>query len=134
MIKGLHHVAIAVNDLDSAVKVLEAAFGLKVSHIEEVQEQKVKVAFIPLGDTRLEIMEPTSEDSTVAKFLANRGEGLHHIALHAGDAAEALREAGEAGVRLIDKVARDGAHGTRVGFVHPKSTFGCLFELVEDKK
>lgn len=133
MTKGLHHVAIAVKDLDNAVELLKTAFGVEVSHIEEVPEQKVRVAFVPLGDTRLEIMEPTSEDSTVAKFLTTRGEGLHHLALATDDAGAALEHAGSSGLRLIDREPRDGAHGTRVGFVHPKSTFGVLFELVQDK-
>ncbi|HHW26895.1 MAG TPA: methylmalonyl-CoA epimerase [Firmicutes bacterium] len=132
MITKVNHLGIAVNSLEQAAKTLKDAFGLEVTKVEEVPSQKVRVAFVPVGDTRLELLEPTSEDSPVAKFLASRGEGLHHIALETGEISQALKDAEANGVRLIDKEPREGAHGTKVGFVHPKSTFGVLFELVQE--
>ncbi len=134
MINKVDHIAIAVSDLDSALKTLKECFGLEAEHVEEVPSQKVKVGFVPLGDTRLELVQPTSEDSSTAKFIATRGEGLHHIALGTEDAAAALRKAEDGGARLIDKEPRPGAHDTKVGFVHPKSTFGAMIELVQPGK
>jgi methylmalonyl-CoA epimerase len=132
MITKVNHIGIAVSDLGSAVKTLKDVFGLEVAGYEEVESQKVKVAFVPLGDTRLELLQPTSEDSAVAKFLSSRGEGMHHIALETDSVAADLKKAEEGGARLIDKEPRPGAHGTMVGFVHPKSTFGVLLELLEE--
>lgn len=132
MISKLNHLGIAVGNLEQAAKALKDAFGLEVTSVEEVPSQKVRVAFVPVGETRLELLEPTSEDSAVAKFLSGRGEGLHHIALQTDDVAQGLKDAEANGMRLIDKEPRTGAHGTRVGFVHPKSTFGVLFELVQE--
>ncbi len=132
MISKIDHLGIAVKDLDAAIKTLEEGFGLKASGREVVESQKVTVAFIPVGESRLELLEPTSDDSAIAKFLASRGEGLHHVALHTDDVAEALKGAEAKGLRLIDKGPRPGAHGTKVGFVHPKSTNGVLFELVQE--
>jgi len=132
MITKINHLGIAVTSLEQAAKTLKDAFGLEVSGIEEVPSQNVRVAFVPVGETRLELLEPTSEDSAVAKFLASRGEGLHHIALQTTEIGQDLKEAEANGMRLIDKEPREGAHGTKVGFVHPKSTFGVLFELVQE--
>lgn len=134
MIKKVDHIAIAVSDLDAALKTLKDAFGIEADHVEEVPSQKVKVGFVPVGDTRLELVQPTAEDSSTAKFIATRGEGLHHIAFGTNDAADALKTAEAGGARLIDKEPRPGAHGTKVGFVHPKSTFGTLIEVVEQSK
>ncbi len=132
MIKKINHLGIAVRSLDDAATALKEAFGLEVSGSEIVESQKVRVAFIPIGDTRLELLEPTEEESAIGKFLTSRGEGLHHIALETDDVAGGLKEIEAKGMRLIDSVPRPGAHGTRVGFAHPKSTFGVLFELVEE--
>ncbi len=132
MIRKVDHIAIAVQDLDAALNTLKDVFGIVAAHVEEVPSQKVKVGFVPIGDTRLELVQPTAEDSATAKFIATRGEGLHHVALATDDVAAALKKAEEGGARLIDKEPRPGAHGTRVGFVHPKSTFGALIELVEE--
>ncbi|MGI6631931.1 MAG: methylmalonyl-CoA epimerase [Bacillota bacterium] len=134
MITKINHIGIAVNDLDSALKVLKDTFGVEAEGIEEVESQKVRVGFVPLGDTRIELLQPTSDDSAVAKFLAARGEGMHHIALQADDAAAALKKAEEGGARLIDKEPRPGAHGTMVGFIHPKSTFSTLIEVVQESE
>jgi methylmalonyl-CoA/ethylmalonyl-CoA epimerase len=134
VITKVDHIAIAVSDLDAALKTLKDCFGIEAEHVEEVPSQKVKVGFVPLGDTRLELVQPTAEDSSTAKFIASRGEGLHHIALGTDDVTSALKKVEESGARLIDKEPRPGAHGTRVGFVHPKSTFGAMIELVEQGK
>jgi len=131
MIKRVDHIAIAVSDLDAALKTLKDLFGVEAVHIEEIPAQKVRVGFVPIGDTKLELVQPTSEDAGTAKFIATRGEGLHHIALGTDDVAGSLKKAEEGGARLIDKEPRPGAHGARVGFVHPKSTFGVMIELVE---
>jgi methylmalonyl-CoA/ethylmalonyl-CoA epimerase len=133
MITKVNHLGIAVRDLEQAAKTLKEAFGLDVSSVLEVSSQKVRVAFVPVGETRLELLEPTCEDSAVAKFLASKGEGLHHVALETTDVAKGLKDAEANGMRLIDKEPREGAHGTKVGFVHPKSTFGVLFELVQEE-
>ena len=134
MITKVNHIGIAVNDIEAALEVLKDAFGVEAAGTEEVAAQKVRVAFIPLGDTRLELLQPTSEEASVARFLATRGEGMHHIALESDDVALDLRKAEESGARLIDGEPRPGAHGTMVGFIHPRSTFGTMFELVEEPK
>lgn len=134
MITKVNHIGIAVNDIEAALEVLKGAFGVEAAGTEEVAAQKVRVAFIPLGDIRLELLQPTSEEASVARFLATRGEGMHHIALESDDVALDLRKAEESGARLIDGEPRPGAHGTKVGFIHPKSTFGTMFELVEELK
>lgn len=131
MLTKINHLGIAVKDLDSAVNLFKAAFNLEVAGIEEVPSQKVRVAFLPVGESRLELLEPTSEDSAVAKFLAKRGEGFHHLALETDSIEETLKVAANQGLRLIDKEPRPGAHGTKVAFIHPKSTLGVLIELVQ---
>ncbi len=131
MIRKIDHLGIAVNDLEKSVNILKAAFNLDVGGIEEVSSQQVKVAFLPVGESRLELLEPTSEDSAVAKFLAKRGEGFHHVAFETDSIEESLKVAESQELRLIDKQPRPGAHGTKVAFIHPKSTFGVLIELVQ---
>jgi len=132
MLKRVHHLGIAVKNLEQAVKTLKDAFGLEAVSVEEVPSQKVRVAFLPVGESRLELLEPTSEESTIAKFLAKRGEGFHHVAFETDEIEGAWKDAEKQGLRLIDKVPRSGAHGTKVGFIHPKSTFGVLIELVQE--
>ncbi|HHW17684.1 MAG TPA: methylmalonyl-CoA epimerase [Firmicutes bacterium] len=132
MLKRIHHLGIAVKDLELAKKTLEDALGLVTSAVEEVPTQKVRVAFVPVGESRLELLEPTQEDSTVQKFLETRGEGFHHIAFETDDLEADLKKAESHGLRLIDKEPRPGAHGTKVAFIHPKSTFGLLIELVQE--
>ena len=131
MIKKVHHLGIAVKDIEAATKVLKEALGIEITSIEEIVPQKVKVAFLPVGESQLELLQPISEDSTVAKFLENRGEGLHHIAFETDDIDGVLKHIQEKGLRLIDKEPRDGAHGTKIAFIHPKSTFGVLCEIVQ---
>ena len=130
MIRKIDHVGIAVKSLDEAVKTYEA-LGFEVEEIEEVEEQKVKVAMLPVGESRVELLEATSPDSAIAKFIDSRGAGIHHIAINVENIEEALKKAKEAGLRLIDEKPRIGAGGKKVAFVHPKSTHGVLLEFVE---
>ncbi len=126
----IDHIGVAVKSLDEAVKTFEA-LGFSVAEIEEVAEQKVRVAMLPIGESRIELLEATSEDSAVAKFIASRGEGVHHIAINVDNIEEALKKAKEAGIRLVDERPRVGAGGKKVAFLHPKSTHGVLIEFVE---
>ncbi|HDZ36100.1 MAG TPA: methylmalonyl-CoA epimerase [Thermococcus sp.] len=130
MIKKIDHVGIAVSNLDDAIKVWEG-LGLKVEEIEEVPDQKVRTAIIHVGESRIELLEPTAEDSPIAKFIAKRGEGIHHIALGVDDIEAHLEKLKEAGYRLIDEKPRIGAGGAKIAFVHPKAVTGVLLELCE---
>ena len=132
MFRKIDHVGIAVKNLDEAVKVWEG-LGLKVDEIEEVPDQKVRTAIIHVGESRIELLEPTSEDSPIAKFIAKRGEGIHHIALGVDDIEAHLEELKEKGYRLIDEKPRIGAGGAKIAFVHPKAVTGVLLELCERK-
>ena len=129
--RKVNHIGIAVRSIDEAKRFYEL-LGLEVEGEEVVEEQKVKVAFIQVGETRVELLEPTSEDSPVAKFLDKRGEGIHHVAFQVDDIEAALEELKKSGVRLIDERPRKGAHNTRIAFVHPKSTNGVLVELCQE--
>jgi len=130
MIKKIDHVGIAVKNLDEAIKLWEA-LGLKVAEIEEVPDQKVRVAVFKVGESRIELLEGTSEDSPISKFIAKRGEGIHHIALGVENIEEHLEKIKEEGFRLIDEKPRIGAGGAKIAFVHPKSVNGVLLELCE---
>ncbi|NJE04943.1 methylmalonyl-CoA epimerase [Thermococcus sp. M36] len=130
MIKKIDHVGIAVKNLEEAIRIWEG-LGLKVEEIEEVPEQKVRTAIIHVGESRIELLEPTAEDSPIAKFLAKRGEGIHHIALGVDDIEAHLEGLREAGYRLIDEKPRTGAGGAKIAFVHPKAVTGVLLELCE---
>ena len=129
----LHHIGIAVGSLALARPVFEKLLGKPPESIEVVEEQKVRVAMFQVGESRLELLEATSEDSPVARSLAKRGQGLHHIALEVEDLAGALRKLESAGVRLIDREPRRGAGNEQVAFLHPASAAGVLIELVEEK-
>lgn len=132
-ISHIEHLGIAVKSIEEALPYWEKVLGLKCYNIEEVADQKVKTAFLKVGNTKIELLEPTSEESTVAKFIENRGEGFHHIAYSVENIEQALVELEEKGVRLIDKTARRGAEGLTIAFLHPKSTGGVLTEICEDK-
>ncbi|WP_297521487.1 methylmalonyl-CoA epimerase [Thermococcus sp.] len=132
MFRKIDHVGIAVKNLDEAIKVWEG-LGLKVDEIEEVPDQKVRTAIIHVGESRIELLEPTSEDSPIAKFIAKRGEGIHHLALGVDDIEAHLEELKEKGYRLIDEKPRIGAGGAKIAFVHPKAVTGVLLELCERK-
>jgi methylmalonyl-CoA/ethylmalonyl-CoA epimerase len=120
-----------VSDLDAALAFYRDALGLEVQAPEDVPSQRVRVHFIPAGESALELLEATAADSPIAKYVAKRGPGLHHITLRVDDIEAALARLKARGVRLIDETPRPGAHGTRVAFVHPSSAHGVLVELVQ---
>jgi methylmalonyl-CoA/ethylmalonyl-CoA epimerase len=122
---------VAVKDLRKALEFWENALGISCVGVEEVAEQKVRTAFLPVKDTEIELLEPTADDSPVAKFIEKKGEGIHHIALRVENLEEALEELKARGVQLIDEKPRYGAGGARIAFVHPKATGGVLLELSE---
>ncbi|MFO7660382.1 MAG: methylmalonyl-CoA epimerase [Candidatus Cloacimonadaceae bacterium] len=132
MIKHISHIGIAVSDLDAGIAFYEK-LGLKLESIEEVPSQKVKVAFFPCGDTRIELLAPTAEDSPVAKYIEKKGEGVQHIAFAVDDLPAELAAKEAEGILLIDKEPRPGAHGADIAFLHPKSTLGVLIELCKEK-
>jgi len=127
----IDHIGIAVKSLADAVKVYEDTIGLKVSGYDQVDDQGVRVAMLPAGDTRIELLEPIRPDSPIEKFITKRGEGIHHIAVRVDNIEAALERFKAAGARLIDTSPRIGAHNTRIAFIHPASTHGVLLELVE---
>ena len=131
MIKKIDHIGIAVNNLEESLSFYEDALGLKVDNIEEVTEQKVKVGFLDIGGVHFELLESTSLDGPVAKFIEKRGEGIHHIAILVDNIEKSIGFMKEKGVKLIDETPRKGAGGSKMAFVHPKSTHGILLELYE---
>ena len=135
VLENLYHVAIAVNNLSEVEKVYTTALGLKVEHREVVEDQKVSTSMlVPRdGGTAIELLEPTSDDSPISKFLEKRGEGIHHICYKVDDLESVLARLKEQGVRLIDEVPRPGAYNSRVAFIHPKAMNGVLIELAELK-
>lgn len=128
--KRVDHIAVAVRSLESALAFFRDRLGLEVEHVATVERDRVRVAFLPVGGTHIELLEPLDGDGPVARFLERRGEGLHHICLEVEDINAALAELGAAGVELIDRQPRPGAEGL-VAFIHPKSSSGVLLELVE---
>ncbi|SEA18257.1 methylmalonyl-CoA epimerase [Porphyromonadaceae bacterium NLAE-zl-C104] len=130
-ITHIEHIGIAVKSIEEQLPYYEGILGLKCYNIETVEDQKVKTAFFMVGQTKIELLEPTDEESTIAKFIEKRGEGIHHIAYATENVNEALKEMENKGVRLIDKEARGGAEGLRIAFLHPKSTGSVLTELCE---
>ena len=130
-ILGVDHIAIAVHDLDEATAQWSGQLGLRVGGREIVADQGVEVQMLHAGSTRIELVRPLDESSPIAGFLAKRGGGLHHLALAVEDCGEAVQEVEDAGMRMIDRTPRGGAHGTRIAFVHPAATGGVLTELVE---
>ena len=130
-ISHIEHIGIAVKSIADSLPYYENVLGLKCYNIEEVADQKVKTAFFKVGQTKIELLEPTSEDSTIAKFIENRGEGVHHIAFAVSNVADALAEVEAKGVRLIDQAPRNGAEGLSIAFLHPKSTCSVLTELCQ---
>ncbi|PDP59907.1 methylmalonyl-CoA epimerase [Porphyromonas gingivalis] len=129
----IEHLGIAVKSIEEALPYYENVLGLKCYSIEEVPDQKVRTAFMTVGQTKLELLEPTSDESPIAKFIEKRGEGIHHIAFCVEDANEALADAASKGIKLIDEKARKGAEGLNIGFLHPKSTMGVLTEVCDHK-
>ena len=129
----LDHIGIAISDLDAALGFYRDALGLDVQAPEVVGSQRVRVHFVPAGDTAIELLEATSDDSAIARYLGTRGPGLHHITLRVDDIQAALAELKARGVRLIDESPRPGAHGSLVAFIHPSSAHGVLVELTQRK-
>jgi methylmalonyl-CoA/ethylmalonyl-CoA epimerase len=127
----LEHIGIATRGIDEAVGFWRDALGVETIETEEVEDQKVRVAMLPIGESRVELLEPTSEDSPIAKFLEKRGPGIHHIAIRVEDIRATLARLKKNGARLIDEAPRNGASGCLVAFIHPSSTGGVLLELVE---
>ncbi|WP_033828632.1 methylmalonyl-CoA epimerase [Bacillus andreraoultii] len=129
--KGIDHIGIAVNSIDNALPLYTNIFQMSHVKTEMVESQKVKVAFINANNTKIELLEPISEDSTIQKFLNKKGEGIHHIAFKTEDIYGELENLERTGVQLIDKEPRIGAGGALVAFIHPKGTFGVLYELCQ---
>jgi len=129
----ISHLGIATKGIDEALKFWQDALGLENVHTETVEDQKVRVAMLPIGETNIELLEPTSEDSPIAKFLEKRGGGIHHIAVEVENIGESLAKLKAEGARLIDEQPRVGAEGCLVAFVHPSAAGGVLLELVQKK-
>jgi methylmalonyl-CoA/ethylmalonyl-CoA epimerase len=129
----IEHIGIAVKNLEESIKYYEGVLGLKCYSVEEVTDQKVKTAFFKVGQTKIELLESTDPEGPIGKYIEKKGEGIHHLAFHVNDIQNALDEAKEKGIRLIDEKPRRGAEGLDIGFLHPKSTNGVLTEFCEDK-
>jgi methylmalonyl-CoA/ethylmalonyl-CoA epimerase len=127
----IDHIGVAVKNIDEALKFWEGTLGIKCAGVEEVAEQKVRTAFLPVKDTEVELLEPMTDDSPVAKFIEKKGEGIHHLAVRVPDLQKALSELKEQGVRLIDEKPRRGAGGAMIAFIHPSAAGGILLELSE---
>ena len=133
MITKINHIGIAVNSIDEAVKLYTDVLGLKVKDIEVVQEQKVKTALIPVGESKIELIESTDSEGTIARFIERKGEGLHHLAFEVSDIQDTLGTLVSKGIALIDEKPRKGVENTNVAFLHPKGT-KVLMEMVESQK
>ncbi len=131
MYKKINHIGVAVKDLDEAIKLYRDQLGLEFKGTDVVESQKVKVAFFKIGETNIELVAATSEDSPIAKYLEKNREGIHHICFEVDNINEALKELKQRGVKLINEEPRKGAHGTLVAFIHPKSTNGVLTEICQ---
>jgi methylmalonyl-CoA/ethylmalonyl-CoA epimerase len=132
MFTEIDHVAIAVNDLEAAIAWYGEVFGATVAHRERVESDGVEEALLAVADSFIQLLTPTRDDSPVAKYLATKGEGLHHVGYRVADCAQALQSVKDAGGRVIDEAPRPGSRGTTVAFVHPKTSFGTLIELVQE--
>ena len=131
--KRIDHIAVVVRDLDAALRVYHDVLGLPVERVEEVPAEKVKVAFLPLpeGDGEVELVQPTAEDTGIARYLAKRGEGMHHICFEVYDIEAAMSELSAAGLQVLEETPRLGSQGQKYVFIHPKTTHGVLVELYE---
>jgi methylmalonyl-CoA/ethylmalonyl-CoA epimerase len=131
MLNRINHVGIAVSSLAEAIPFYQHHLGMTFKGIEEVGEQMVKVAFFQIGESKIELLEPTSPESPIAKFLEKNGPGIHHVAYEVEDIEAAISKLELEGVRMVDRAPRPGAHGARIAFVHPKSSGGVLTELCQ---
>jgi methylmalonyl-CoA/ethylmalonyl-CoA epimerase len=132
-ISHIEHIGIAVDNLEEAIAYYENMLGLKCYSVEEVADQKVRTAFFLVGQTKVELLESTDPEGPIGKFIAKKGPGLHHLAFAVDDVNASLATVEERGIQLIDKTSRQGAENLRIGFLHPKSTFGVLTELCGPK-
>jgi methylmalonyl-CoA/ethylmalonyl-CoA epimerase len=132
LLTEIDHVAIAVNDLEAAIDWYASVFGATVDHRERVESDGVEEALLKVADSYIQLLTPIRDDSPIAKYLANKGEGLHHVGYRVDDCAVALQAVKDAGGRVIDEAPRPGSRGTTVAFVHPKTSFGTLIELVQE--
>ncbi len=132
MLTEIDHIAIAVNDLDAAIEYYRRAYGVEVEHREVVERDGVEEALLEVADSYIQLLTPTRDDSPVAKYLAKKGEGLHHVGYRVASCAEALEQVKREGFQVIDEAPRPGSRGTTVAFIHPKTAFGTLIELVEE--
>jgi|SRR6056297_147741 len=131
MVKKVDHIGVAVKNLEDSLKFYQDTLGLELAGVEVVEEQKVRVAFLPVGDTEIELLESTDPEGPIAKYIDKKGEGMQHIAYKVENIEEAIKEMEENGVRMIDKTPRYGAGGAKIAFCHPKSTKGVLVELCQ---
>ncbi|GET33917.1 methylmalonyl-CoA epimerase [Prolixibacter bellariivorans] len=131
-VSHIEHIGIAVQSLEETIPYYEKLLGTKCYAVEEVADQKVKTAFFKVGQTKIELLESTDPEGPIGKFIGKKGPGIHHVAFAVDNVDQALTEAEENGIRLIDKQGRKGAEGLNIGFLHPKSTFGVLTELCSD--
>jgi methylmalonyl-CoA/ethylmalonyl-CoA epimerase len=129
----IEHIGIAVSNLEKAIEFYETVFGLECYKIEEVAEQKVRTAFLMIGQTKIELLESTDPEGPVGKFIEKKGEGIHHIAFAVENIEKQLTHAENSGIKLIDSNPRKGAEGLDIAFLHPKSTSGVLIEICENK-
>jgi len=132
-ISHIEHIGIAVKNLEESINFYESVLGLKCYSIEEVKDQKAKTAFFMIGQTKIELLQTTEPDGPIGKFIEKKGEGIHHIAYSVNDLQKTLNEIESDNIKLIDKQPRKGAEGLNIAFLHPKSTFGVLIELCENK-
>ena len=133
MFKKIDHIGVAVKKLEDSLSIFQDALGMNFSEIEEVPEQKVKVACLPFGESKIELLESTSPDGNIARFIEKRGEGIHHIAFEVDNLKAVLEDLKKKGIQLIDQEPRSGADGALIAFLHPKSTNGVLIELCEHR-
>lgn len=131
MLTKINHIGIAVKSLDDTIPFYRDNLGMAFAGIEEVAEQKVRVAMLQIGESKIELLEPTSEESPVAKFIEKNGAGIHHIAYEVADIEAAIAKLLASGARMIDEIPRPGAHGSSIAFIHPKSSNGVLTELCQ---
>jgi len=131
MLNKIEHIGIAVTSIEESLPFYTEVLGLELVGIEEVPDQKLRVAFLKIGQSNIELLEPTSTDATVARFIENRGPGIHHVAFAVDDVAKELEAVKSKGIRVIDETPRIGAHGAKIAFLHPKSGGGVLIELCQ---
>ena len=133
MFKKIDHIGVAVKSIDKSLHIFRDALGIECIGEETVKDQNVKVAFLPVGESEIELLESTSPEGNIAKYIEKRGEGIHHIAFKVDNLSTLLKDLHKKGIKLIDREPRIGAGGTQIAFLHPKSTNGILVELCEDK-